>query len=208
MKQYLEIVDVRANYERGILVSVQGSDTFNVLRTPFTFNRQAKVSVYKDRFFMGQITLAPLPQGESFPRIAENSRIPARYEPPPASPPPGLQVKTHPAAFAPAPGAGQHSADTSNVPLVQPRLVSVTLRFKGKTHTVAAGKRITVPSGTAVEILEATLKGGGKAGNLHLTLGGHAIAPTLPQTYIMRDIALNLRVFYGNTQAGRIVWAP
>jgi hypothetical protein len=94
------------------------------------------------------------------------------------------------------------------IKLVQPKLAAVTLRFKGNTKTVGAGKYIDIPSGAQVEILEVSLADGVKASNLRLTLGGHPVAPALPQTCIMRDIALNLAVFNGNALAGKVTWTP
>jgi len=322
-----EIVDVRANYERGIKVAVQGLDTFNSLRKPFTINRETTVALHKDMFPLGKIKIAPLPQGESFPRLLGNARIIPLYEPTPASLPSGVSAKTHAAASAPTPKTGQQTANTPkaqslapsaaiqtffspitgflmeidgrpmevkpgstlsitagsmiklidfvtegtplpegvvmnlvgfvpkdaphnagddrgflvdssedlqvaysqngkgevyavqakheqqvladcSIKLVQPRLASVTLRFHGKTNTYEVGKRIKISSGTPVEILGVSLKGGVNASNLRLTLGGHAVDPSLPQTCVMRDIALNLRVFNGKVQAGRIVFVP
>jgi hypothetical protein len=86
--------------------------------------------------------------------------------------------------------------------------VSVTLRYKGEKKTVGADRRVAIPSGAQVEILEATFAEGVKANNLHLTLGGQAVASPLPQTCMMRDIALNLRVFNGNALAGKITLVP
>jgi len=323
----IEITDVRANYERGIVVDVHGLDAFNPLRTPFTFNQKTTVSVRKDTFLMGQIGIAPLPEGESFPRIVGNSRIVPLYEPIPASLPPALPSKKLADASPPRPEPGRQTVNMPDAPskspsgavqasagaiagfllevdghavevkpestlsitagsmiklldfatdgaslpegvvmnlvgfvpkdvqrntgddrgfivdtakdlqaaysvkgkgdvfavqaelgrhvlascsiqLVQPKLASVTLRFKGNTKTIGAGKRIDISSGTPVEILEVSLAGGIKASNLRLTLGGHAVAPALPQTCIMRNIALNLAVFNGDVLAGKVTWAP
>ncbi|MCL2122935.1 MAG: M14/M99 family metallopeptidase, partial [Desulfovibrionaceae bacterium] len=110
----VEITDVRANYERGIVVAVQGLDTFNPLRKPFTVKQKTTVSVRKDTFLMGQIDIAPLPQGEFFPRIAGNSRIVPLYEPTPASLPPDLPSKTLMAGFSLASESGRQAADAPN----------------------------------------------------------------------------------------------
>ncbi|MDR0239249.1 MAG: hypothetical protein LBI88_03325, partial [Deltaproteobacteria bacterium] len=322
----VEIVDVRANYERGIVIAVHGLDAFNPLRTPFTFNQKTTVTVRKDMFFMGHITIAPLPQGESFPRIVGDSRIVPLYEPISVSLPSGVPPKTLMAGASPTPESGRQTAKMPDSPpkaasnavhapaaitgfllevdghvvevkpkttlsiaagsmiklidfvtdgvslpesvvmnlvgfvpkdiqrntgddrgfvvntakdlqtaysvkgksgvyavqaeqgrevltscflqFVQPKLASVTLRFKGNTKTVGAGKRIDIPAGATVEILEVSLAEGVTASNLRLTLGGHAVARALPQACIMRDIALNLAVFNGDVLAGKVTWAP
>ena len=314
----VEIADLRANYERGIMVAVQGLDAFNPLHRPFTINQKTTVSVRKDTFLIGQIDIAPLPGGESFPRIAGNPRIVPLHAPTPASLPPDpspqgrLAVAVTPeserqpanlSASAQAPSSpitgfllevdgkpmevkpggtlslpagsliklvdfvtggaslpagvvmnlvgfvpkglqrntgddrgvlvdtakdlqlaysergkgevyavqaeqGRQVLAACSIQLVQPRLASVTLRFKGNTKVVEVGKRISIPSGTPVEILSVTLAGSISASNLRLTLGGHPVAPALPQTCVMRDIALNLAVFNGNALAGKVTWVP
>ncbi|MCL1985312.1 MAG: M14/M99 family metallopeptidase, partial [Betaproteobacteria bacterium] len=106
----VEIADVRANYERGIMVAVQGLDAFNPLRKPFTIKQKTTVSVRKDKFLMGQIDIAPLPKGESFPKIAGSPRIVPLYEPTPANPPLCAPPKALADASSPAPGPVQQTA--------------------------------------------------------------------------------------------------
>jgi hypothetical protein len=318
----VEIADVRANYERGIMVAVQGLDRFNPLREPFTVSRKTTVSVRKDTYSIGHIDIAPLPQGESFPRIAGNPRITPLHAPTPASVPQGPPAKTQAADAAPAPSPGQQippspprapsvAATSSNstagfllevdgrsvevkaggtltvvtgsriklldfvangvppsegtlmkmtglapekaqrtgddrglivdtagdlppanavkgkkdvyaiqaeqggrtqatcyIKLVQPKLATITLRYKGGVKTLGVDQRIHIPNGASFEILEAKFSGGVNENNLRVTLGGHPVPPVLPQTCIMRDIALNLRVFHGSASAGKITCVP
>ena len=210
----VEIADVRGNYERGIKIAVQGLGTFNALREPFTLTRKTTVTVHKDMWRMGQIEIAPLPQGEAFPRIVGNARIMPLHLPTLVSLPTEAvktvaTSKTRPVApSSPIVDGRSVEVKPGDTLSVQPRLASVTLRFDGNTKIVAAGARVKIPAGTPVEILEVSMRGGIEASNLRLTLGGHPVDPALPQTCIMRDIALNFRVFNGNVQAGRIIWTP
>jgi len=325
----VEIADVRANYERGLVIDVQGLSAFNPLRTPFIITQKTTVSVRKDTFPLGHINIEPRLRGEAFPRIAGSARIIPLYEPTPAALPPGPASALHAGASSITPESRQQStkatdaraktdgADGAEQPLsspitgfllevdgrsvevtpgstlaiaagskirlidvttngaplpegvsmklvdavpkgaqrdthddrgrvvdtagmlpaphsaknkgeayairaeqegrtlasctlhvVQPKLASVTLRFRGSTKTVGVGKRINIPSGAPVEILGVAFAGGISPSNLRLTLGGHAVAPTLPQSCVMRNIALNLAVFNGDILAGKVTWAP
>ncbi|MFO7768082.1 MAG: M14/M99 family metallopeptidase [bacterium] len=58
------IAHVEANYERGLVVDVEGTGSFNDLGRPFTLERDARVTVRKDKYPCGGIRLVADPAAE------------------------------------------------------------------------------------------------------------------------------------------------
>ncbi len=90
----------------------------------------------------------------------------------------------------------------------KPKPASVTVRYQDKTRTLTFGSRVATPIGAKVELLDVTLPGSAAPAKLRLTLAGHPLPPKIPQTFTMRDIAINLAVFNGDGLVGKITWVP
>ncbi len=83
----IEITHIEANYERGILVDIEGEGGFNDLGLAFRIERDTRVTVSKDKYPCGSVLLiadpsltgipapATRPAGESSPIVIEAFRI-------------------------------------------------------------------------------------------------------------------------------------
>jgi hypothetical protein len=92
--------------------------------------------------------------------------------------------------------------------LVRPVLDSVTVRTQGRTRVLRRGSRTHIAAGSRVEVVSVALGGGLALRNPRFTLGGRPFPAELPQTLTMRDIALNLAVFEGDSLTGKVTWVP
>ena len=95
-----------------------------------------------------------------------------------------------------------------SIRVVTPKLEFVTVRIGGETKALKIGSRTPIPAGTKVELVGVTLRGNLALENPRYTLAGHAVPATLPQTLTMRDIAINLAIFDGDTLLGKVTWLP
>ena len=103
---------------------------------------------------------------------------------------------------------GKKVLASCSVRIVHPKLESVTVRLEGEKKVLTLGSRTAIPVGAAVELLDVSLRGGLQLVDPRYTLAGHPVPATLPQTLTMRDIAINLAVFEGETLMGKVTWVP
>ena len=103
---------------------------------------------------------------------------------------------------------GKEILNSCSIRLSQPTLASVTVRIAGETRILPLGSRTAVAPGTPVEFLEVAMSGGRPLTRPRFTLAGRPLPPDLPQTLIMRDIAINLAIFDDELLTGKVTWVP
>jgi hypothetical protein len=108
---------------------------------------------------------------------------------------------------------GKQLVASCSLRIIQPRMMQakaacVSIRYLDKTRTLSLGSRVAIPAGTQVELLEFSSQGSPSFPRLRFTLAGHALPAKLPQSFTMRDIAINLAVFNDNTLIGKVTLLP
>ena len=204
----IEVLHVNANYERGLSVVIEGLGGQNDINRPVKIEKPTTLAVRRDNAIIGEITVSLFSEGEKGPSpklLGENRARPPR-QPIVATLDmlPGTQIVIAAKAEAPAPA----KADAHAAPVTQTVPASVTIRFQGESRTLPFGRRIAIPVGAEVELESVALPGNAPADNLRFTLAGRPLPSTIPQTLTMRDIAINLRVFNGEVEVGKITWVP
>lgn len=101
---------------------------------------------------------------------------------------------------------GKKTLATAKIRIVKLKLASVTVKIDGQTKVLPLASRTPIVPGAKVELLAVTMEGGLVLDQPRYTLAGHPLPNTLPQTLIMRDIAINLAVFNADTLAGKVTW--
>ncbi|MCL1889382.1 MAG: M14/M99 family metallopeptidase [Desulfovibrionaceae bacterium] len=103
---------------------------------------------------------------------------------------------------------GKKILGSCSIRLSQPTLASVTVRIAGETRILPLGSRTAIAPGTPVELLEVAVSGGQTLARPRFTLAGRPLPADLPQTLIMRDIAINLAIFDDELLTGKVTWVP
>lgn len=180
----LEVIDVGANFDRGLSADVLGLGSFNDLGTPLTINNPTAIVIQKDNSKIGRINIGLLPpeQAERSPRVNGLAKI----RPPKA----GTRVEfelasaeetdpsvTRPIEFkapeedrpirpAPTlPTTPVRPPRTEEVGELQPapdapgRVTAFLLEIDGQSVEVEAGGRLDVPLGSMLKMVDLKSEG-------------------------------------------------
>ncbi|MDR2725689.1 MAG: succinylglutamate desuccinylase/aspartoacylase family protein [Candidatus Adiutrix sp.] len=150
------VVEVAANYDRGLSAAVEGLGGWNDLGRPFTLERSASITVRKDQTVIGRVRLELLPEAGP-PRLSSpvawrsvRSGEPAVLASATPEPPPA-----RPAA------AGEEAASVSGSLAAPGRVTGFLVDVDGRTMEVAPGGTLVVPVGAIVTMVDFTMEGGG-----------------------------------------------
>jgi hypothetical protein len=172
----ITVVEVAANYDRGLSAAVDDLGSWNDLGRPFKLTRPTFITVRKDQTVIGRIRLELLSE-------AGAAGSPPRLRPPlpwrsvragepavlaaaaPAPPPPGPR----PAADR----AGEEAASSVGGSLSAPgRVTGFVVDVDGRQVEVAPGGTLAVPAGALVTMADLKFEGGGPPPGVVMNLRG------------------------------------
>ncbi|MDR2934652.1 MAG: hypothetical protein LBV70_02020 [Candidatus Adiutrix sp.] len=159
----ITVVEVAANYDRGLSVAVDDLGNWNDLGRPLRLERPAAITIRKDQTVIGRIRLEPLSEAG-----------PPRLRPPL----PWRSVRAgEPAVLAEAelvrPAGGEGDAASVGGSLSAPgRITGFVVDVDGRRAEVAAGGVLAVPAGALVTMADLKVEGGGLPDGVVMNLRG------------------------------------
>ena len=140
------VLEVAANYERGLTAELEGLGGWNDLGRPFKFTRPTDVTIRKDHQVIGRVRLDLLPESEKAPRLL--------------SPAPWRSVRAgEPTALAEAPppeAAASIGASLAGAG----RVTGFLLDVDGRAHETAPDSALVVAAGAIVTMVDFKVEGG------------------------------------------------
>jgi len=150
------VVEVAANYDRGLSAEVEGQGSWNDLGQPLKITQPASITVRKDQTVIGRVRLELLSESGS-PRLSQSSKPSGPWRSARAGEP-AVLASAKPAA-PPEPPAGA-AASVSGSLAASGRITGFLVDVDGRTIEVAPGGILAVPAGAIVTMVDFTVEGG------------------------------------------------